>query len=73
MSKLARTPTFGVIVSKDGRMSVRPDCRERTPAERSSPEPVLAAQSKESQRKIVSGLFLTRKKTSELLKVLEEA
>jgi len=69
MSKLTRSPSFGVIVSK--RRNFRSIISNQQ-VEAIGADPILAG-SKESQRRIVNALFLTRKKTSELYKVLKEA
>jgi len=71
MSKLSRTPTFGVVISKRPGVcvTVAPGTEQR---ELNSSDPVPVGTMK-SQRNIVNGLFLTRKKTSELFKVLSEA
>lgn len=70
MSKLSRSPTFGVIVSKKFGCPVPSEKGCDNATTHYSSDPVLVGTT-ESQRQIVDGLFLTRKRTSELFRVLE--
>lgn len=69
-SKLARSPAFGVIVSRSPSSRVR--AVDGKIANLDNSDPVLVG-STESQKRIVNGLFLSRKRTSEIFRMFKKA